>query len=74
MESLYYIECLENEIYMNDLFNNIDVSSMLDPVLLTDSRVLEKMLNDELAVTKQDYCSSVQSHIADSTSHEEDSD
>ena len=64
MENLYCVESLENDIDMDDLVMNIDVPSILDPVLLTDSRVLENMLNDELTVTKQDYCSSVQSHIA----------
>ena len=64
MENFYCIESLENDIDMDDLVINIEVPSMLDPALLTDSRVLENMLNDELTVTKQDYCSSVQSHIA----------
>merc|ERR1712129_666092 len=37
---------------------------MVDQVILTDSRVLENMLKEESLVTKKDYCSNVQSHIA----------
>ena len=53
------------EIY--DFVDNqrlMEVQAYEDHVILQDNRVLENMLNDELAVTKQDYCSSVQSHIA----------
>jgi len=42
----------------------IDVPAMLDQVILTDSRVLENMLNEESLVTKPNYISKVQSHIA----------
>ena len=43
---------------------SISVPAMLDQVILNDIRVLKNMLNEESLVTKQDYCSSVQSQIA----------
>ena len=64
MDDLFCIESMENHIDFNSVRTRIDVPATVDEVILNDSRVLENMLNDELAVTKQDYCSSVQSHIA----------
>ena len=64
MEDLFCIESLGAELDQSNSRNSICVNSMMDPVLLTDSRVLENMLNDERTVTKHDYCSSVQGHIA----------
>jgi len=60
MDSLECYEVYEHE----EMDRFIQVESYEDPVILTDSRVLENMLNDERTVTKHDYCSSVQSHIA----------
>ena len=57
------LQCYGNYDLLDDKIF-IDIESYEDQVILTDSRVLENMLNDELTVTKQDYCSSVQSHIA----------
>eukprot|EP00092_Neocalanus_flemingeri_P053700 GFUD01063187.1.p1 GENE.GFUD01063187.1~~GFUD01063187.1.p1 ORF type:complete len:229 (+),score=71.73 GFUD01063187.1:3-689(+) len=62
MDSLFCIESLENHLDIESLA--INVPSTIDQVILKDSRVLENMLNDERTVTKHDYCSSVQSHIA----------
>merc|ERR1712129_528280 len=63
MEDCEYVADIETvEVYSIQM--TIDVPAMVDQVILTDSRVLENMLNGENLVTKQDYCSKVQSHIA----------
>ena len=43
---------------------SISVPAMRDQVILKDTRVLENMLNEEGQVTKEDYCSKVQSQVA----------
>merc|ERR1712129_567783 len=63
MEDCEYVADIETvEVYSMQM--TIDVPAMLDQVILNDSRVLENMLNEESLVTKQDYCSKVQSQIA----------
>merc|ERR1712129_51137 len=63
MEDCEYVADIETvEVYSMQM--TIDVPAMLDQVILTDSRVLENMLNEESQTIKQDYCSKVQSHIA----------
>merc|ERR1712129_638197 len=63
MEDCEYVADIETvEVYSIQM--TIDVPAMVDQVILTDSRVLENMLNEESLVTKQDYCSKVQSHVA----------
>ena len=60
MDSLHCYESAD----LTDIQRFIEINSIEDPVILNDRRVLENMLNDERTVTKDDYCSSVQSHIA----------
>merc|ERR1712129_179506 len=63
MEDCEYVADIETvEVYSIQM--TIDVPAMLDQVILNDSRVLKNMLNEESLVTKQDYCSKVQSQIA----------
>ena len=64
MTDLFCSETCDFVTEMEPVQMTIDVPAMLDKVILTDKRVLENMLNEESLVTKQDYCSSVQSHIA----------
>ena len=56
MEDLFCNENLETSLENSSIIMSI-TNSMVDPVLLKDSRVLENMLNDEISVTKTDYCS-----------------
>ena len=61
--SMDSLQC--HELYRHkDMDRFIQVKSYEDPVIMTDSRVLENMLNDERTDVKLDYCSIVQSHIA----------
>ena len=53
MENCDFVSDIES-VDLTSLTMSIDVQPMLDKVILTDSRVLENMLNDERAVPKQD--------------------
>ena len=64
MANLYCRETCDFVADINSRQMSIDVQPMLDQNIFTDKRVLENMLNDEKSQQKQDYCSSVQNHIA----------
>ena len=63
MEDLFCDENLDTSLENSSLIMSI-TNAMVDPVLLKDSRVLANMLNYEISVSKIDYCSSLQTHIA----------
>ena len=62
LDDLFCLESIESQI--DPITMRIDVPETVDKVIVRDYRALKNMLNDELTVTKQDYCSGVQSHIA----------
>ena len=64
MADLYCRETCDCVADIQPVHMSIDVQPMLDQNIFTDKRVLENMLNDEKSQQKQDYCSSVQNHIA----------
>ena len=64
MTTLFCSETCDFVTDMNQVQMTIDVPPMLDQVILSDSRVLQNMMLEELMMTKQDYCFNVQSNIA----------
>ena len=64
MESLFCQEVISHVIDIQPVRGSVDIEPMVDPVLLTDKRVMDNMLAGETSHTVRDYCDNTQTEVA----------